>query len=216
MSQGTPWAWRAPAYLLGLLPLLTLLGWGGLAIWASAVGWDTVSWKLAVTSGASVALAASVLVVAIQTFVGNDRGLPAGQLAALARLSGKNDSDRGTDALKTVYSWREDQWRQLARGAAGVVVALLVAIVPLLLKQTSTETVYPVPDANVSFPAGTATMNGLPLTQTTVSGAGNSFPPALWVALADLLLLAVLAVMFERGAHRAYLRDVAELAERST
>lgn len=211
---GGGWAWRAPRDLLVVLPVVVLAGWVGLAIWASARGWDRLTWTLAVTSCASVVLAACVLAVAVQSFVGNDRGLPAGQLEALARLAGSSDSDRGTDAVKTVYGWREDQWRQLARGAAGVVVALLVAIVPLLLNAPTTQDVYGLPADGGSVPDTGQTWNGLPLLQSTVTGATSAFPPALWVALADLLLLAVLATMFARGAHRSYLRDVAELAER--
>ncbi|GAA4352265.1 hypothetical protein [Angustibacter luteus] len=215
------WAWDAPKWILRLLVVLTLVGWvvlavvfGSVSVFGSAS--PRIGWKLVVTSGASVALALAVVAVAVQSFVGNDRGLSGAQLASLAKLAGANASDRGTDAVKTVYSWREDQWRQLARGAAGVVVALLVAIVPLLLKAPTVENVYSVPPAAGQLAGGVAVLNGLPLTQTTVSSGSTAFPPALWVALADLLLLAVLAMMFARGAHRSYIRDIATLAEKDT
>jgi hypothetical protein len=207
--------WKAPRRLLVALPAVVLLGWVALAVWALTRP-ERPSWTLVVTAGSSVVLAACVLVVAVQSSAGNDRGLPSGQLDALARLAGTSDSARGTDALTTVYGWREDQWRQLARGAAGVVVALLVAVVPLLLKAPTSEQVYGFPPAGGSAPDTGLSHDGLPLLQSTVSGGLGSFPPALWVALVDLLLLAVLAAMFARGAHRSFVRDVAALAARGS
>jgi hypothetical protein len=211
--MGGKLAWRAPWLLLGLMLLVSATGWLVLGIIAQT-SHRIDGWKLVVTSGASVMLATAVVAVAAQSFVGNDRGLPVAQLVSLAKLAGDSESSRGTDAVKTVYTWREDQWRQLARGAAGVVVALLVAIVPLLLKGPSVENVYSVPAAGGQVSQVANAVNGLPLSQTTVSGATAAFPPALWVALADLLLLAVLAMMFARGAHRSYVRDVVDLADR--
>ena len=141
-------------------------------------------------------------------------GCPPASSTRWAGWPGKTDSDRGTDAVKTVYGWREDQWRQLARGVAGVVVALLVAIVPLLLNQAVHGDGLLAPhERSFSRPTPRPERAAADPDHRDWCRQRRSRPRCGWRSR-TCCCSPCSPSMFARGAHRSYLRDVAELAER--
>jgi hypothetical protein len=170
-----------------------------------------------------------------------DDGWKYDELASIALLSRlgvqAQDGSRGPEAIKTVYGWREDQWRQASRGLAAAVAAILIAMIPLLIKGSNVELTYsagrgpattapsatrgqtpspapsqPVPSAPPA--AGPVeTMRGLPLASAKVTGANSDVPDVVWLGFADLVVLALLAAMGARAAHRSYAADIAAFAE---
>jgi hypothetical protein len=103
----------------------------------------------------------------------------------------------GVDAISTFYTWRQDQWRQLARGLAALAVTLIVALASAGLEggKSVTETTTP--------PTGGETKK--------VTTTESDTSPEVLAFIAGFLIVGSGAWMRARALQREFSDDVARL-----
>jgi hypothetical protein len=104
----------------------------------------------------------------------------------------------GVDAMSTFYTWRQDQWRQLARGLAALAVTLIVALAGASLEGGKRVTEKTTP------PTG-----GAQTTKVTTTESDTS--PEVLALIAGLLIVGGGAWMRSRAMQREFSDDVARL-----